>query len=163
MIFKEDEMFIRLYSHLEHKRGHDIVLPNFFLDDYECDMVKFHNDGTITEYEIKVTVEDFKKDFTKKRKGLFKHKELAKGNLQPNYFYFVVPKGMVEEKHIPKYAGLIDISKTGSIRVVKKAPILHVKQNKDPVKKYKELATKLSYREMTWRQKYNDLKKQKGA
>ncbi len=161
MIFREDEMCIRLYNHLEQKRGHDIVLPNFFLDDYECDLVKFHADGTVTEYEIKISIEDFKKDFTKKRKGKFKHKELAKGDLQPNYFYFVVPKGLINEKHVPRYVGLIEISKTGSIKVLKKAPILHLKPHKDPVSKYRDLATKLSYREMTWRQKYNELKQNK--
>lgn len=155
---QENNIALSLYSYLNSKRGHDVVIPNFFLGDYECDMVKFHDSGLISEYEIKISRSDYRKDFTKKKNGKYKHKELASGLLPTNKYYFVVPKDMVKIDEVPTYAGLIYITPSGSTSVVKPAPFLHKNKYMDSIEKYKKLVVKLSFREMTWRQKYETLK-----
>jgi superfamily II DNA or RNA helicase len=83
----------------------DIVLANYYFGIYEMDVFKLNDRGWITEYEIKISRADFKKDFSKSRqKYLFedksfdsryttvttkKHDQLITGECKPNRFYFV--------------------------------------------------------------------------
>lgn len=45
--------------------------------------------------------------------------------LCPNQFYFACPAGLITEKELPAYAGLIFINTDGHSTLVKKAPYLH--------------------------------------
>ena len=45
--------------------------------------------------------------------------------LSPNYFYFVVPVGLVKIEEIPEYAGLIYMGDDMVFDIVKKSPIIH--------------------------------------
>lgn len=158
MVHTEDKIALSLYSHLVGNRRHDVILPNFFIGDYECDMIRFKEDGSIIEYEIKTSVKDFRKDFSKKRKGKYKHKELAAGLLPPSQFYFVVPSNLLKPEDIPSYAGLMYVSQYGAVSTIKRAPFLHKRKYMDSMVKYKDLAIKLSFREIAWRRKYEELK-----
>jgi len=121
----------------------------------------------ITEYEIKISIGDFKKDFKKKRskkeftrKGRqivdkFKHDTIAAGEYDSNKFYFVVPKDLINIKDIPDYAGLIYYDEDKDLKkrfiIIKKPKFIHT--NKIECGEYRKIAIKLSYRENTVRQK----------
>ena len=100
----------------------------------ECDVISISKSDYIYEYEIKISRSDFKADFNKN-----KHKLMLEGigtklvleknttdtwYLTPNYFSFVVPKGLVSIDEIPSYAGLI-YYEDSKFEVIKKPPIIH--------------------------------------
>lgn len=49
----------------------------------------------------------------------------------PNYFYYAVPKGMIQVDEVPEYAGLIWIEDEHLFRIMKKAPCLHKEKYTD--------------------------------
>lgn len=116
-----------LYQWLE-KRGQLFITPNVKLyGKRECDLVSVSLNKMITEYEIKISVADFKRDF--KDKAL-KHTYLRGGNTfkvyTPNYFCFVFPAQVYrDDLEIPFYSGVIAIGKSGNARVIKKAKRIH--------------------------------------
>lgn len=106
---------------------------NLNVYDWESDVLKITKSGYAYEFEIKISRPDFKNDFKHKKKKhtLLESKESS--SKIPNYFYYVVPEGLVSEEEIPEYAGLIYVLGTiiGNGRVyyqfleIKKAPKLH--------------------------------------
>lgn len=93
----------------------------------ESDCVSINKNEMVTEFEVKISRSDFKAEFRNKE---YKHNLLAgnpvvikflydheiykrigeeKGIRKPdcNYFYFVCPDGLLQEKDVPAYAGLI--------------------------------------------------------
>lgn len=102
----------------------EIVVPNYYLGRYECDVMKISKAGQLTEYEIKTSRADFRKDAEKAHRihtGLFeqtdrgrravyedetKHQSILKGK-RCNRFYFVVPKGLIAPDEVPDGLGLI--------------------------------------------------------
>lgn len=149
------------------RSGYEIVIPNFYLGNFEMDVFRRMKTGYIYEYEIKISRSDFFNDFKKFRKRrkvephqnyssykffdyekILKHDELRNGDGQANRFYFVVPEGLVALDEVPKHAGLIYYkSQWKTFKIVKNAPLLH-KKKKDDVKFFQELATSLSFREL---------------
>ena len=78
----------------------------------ECDVLSITQSGMVYEYEIKISRSDYKADFKKtfKHKILSNHPEIQKyyyANHKPNFFYYVVPEGLITIKELPEYAGLI--------------------------------------------------------
>ena len=55
---------------------------------------------------------------------------VTKGRKLPNYFYYAVPKGMIQVDEVPEYAGLIWIDED-TFYVKKKAPCLHKEKYTD--------------------------------
>ena len=100
----------------------------------EMDMISVSKTGRIAEYEIKVSVTDFKADFKKKAK----HNRLRMGQDKPsvcgsaacsipNYFWFVMPESVYKklpENSIPEYAGLM-VVRGRFLEAIKSAPTLH--------------------------------------
>lgn len=94
------------------------VIPNFFYEGFECDMFVMNNNLYTTEYEIKKTVADYKRDFKKvnghydwhrkARTDWNKHDKIRAGE-RTNRFFFVVPFGLIASGKIviPDYAGCI--------------------------------------------------------
>jgi len=76
----------------------NFVFPNIYLGDFECDVLEITKSMYAYEYEVKISVSDFKAD--KKKKGKF-------DNPRTNYFYYIVPKGLIDIDMLPDYAGLI--------------------------------------------------------
>ena len=106
---------------------------NLNVYDWESDVLKITKIGYAYEFEIKISRGDFKNDFKhKKKKHLLLENKENKAKM-PNYFYYVVPEGLITEDEVPEYAGLIYVLATviGNSRVyyqfqeIKTAPKLH--------------------------------------
>jgi hypothetical protein len=113
---------------------------------WECDVFELTGSGYFREYEIKMSVADFKADAEKShdygripwgtpsdiRK---KHDLLAAGDTRgPVEFSFVTPKGLLTPEMIPQWAGLIELVDRGeghrpthrwSAVTIVRAPRLH--------------------------------------
>jgi hypothetical protein len=146
------------------KKSHWLFVPNIYIfGGWEMDFMSITKSDLITEYEIKISKSDYLNDFKKKKHLIFEKKLEYAGNLRkleyrnllgvlknqryPNYFYYVVPNHLEQEvkKTLPKYAGLIVVYESGSIRQVVRAKRLHTKKNvtKNLLKK---VAISLAYR-----------------
>lgn len=121
--------------------GNDVIVPNYYYGMYECDVFKVTPAGIVSEYEIKISKEDYLQDFKKNRGGVKKHERMLETDECPNKFYFVYPAGMVEVATVPKYAGVL-VYERGSITCIRPAKRLH-KRN---FTKWDILARNLSFR-----------------
>ncbi len=76
------------------------------------DVFSFTRAGIGHDFEIKISLADFKADFKNKK---WKHACMdrrwvgSKPDI-PNYFWFVAPEGIIPIKLIPEYAGFIEVS-----------------------------------------------------
>jgi len=97
----------------------------------ECDVISVSKSDYIYEYEIKISRQDFKRDFLKE-----KHNHILNENFTYirkkqqffrvcNYFNYVVPKGLVSVEEVPDYAGLIYINEDFTFDIIKKPKLLH--------------------------------------
>jgi len=126
-----DEISYHLINKLVGQ-GNAIVMPRFYINNYECDVFAMTQKGYTIDYEIKVDYKDFKNDFNKEflRKYRLskypKKHDLLKDGKATNKFYFVSPLDILEE--IPPYAGFIKVAKNGivgySFKTLKRAPLL---------------------------------------
>ena len=106
---------------------------NLNVYDWESDVLKITKSGYAYEFEIKISRGDFKNDFKHKKKKHLLLENKENNSKMPNYFYYVVPEGLVTEDEVPEYAGLIYVYATiiGNSRVyyqfqeIKAAPKLH--------------------------------------
>lgn len=143
-----DRISKALQSHLN--QNYNWVLPNFYYGNYEMDVFCLNTKSMfLTEFEIKVSKADFKKDFKKGNtnwnRELFnqtgvgksvyysKHFDLQNGNCAPNKFIFVVPEGLITVDEVPEYAGLYYYTKIGSIHQIKTPKFLRKEKIKDSV------------------------------
>lgn len=130
---------------------------------FECDVFEVTRPGFFCEYEVKLTLRDFKDDNQKrmaKRPHQWgtpeiwenKHDLLSRGDVRgPSQFWFVTPPGLVTHTDLPVWAGLIELDDRGechrpsqrwTISELVKAPNLH--RNKfDP--KHRERAVGACY------------------
>lgn len=77
----------------------ELVFSNFYIGEYECDILRISKTDMLYEYEIKISVSDFKADFAKQNKTWtngqliteMKHDSIVSGE-RTNYFSFVVDK-----------------------------------------------------------------------
>lgn len=148
-----DKISIKLQEFIR-KQSSCICLPNYFVGFYEMDVFRLLPNGMLYEYEIKISRADFKNDF---KKGS-KHSLMANKKGHANRFYFVTPEGLVHKHEIPEYAGLIEVcmdddGEPSYLHVIKNAKIIH--SEKKPASFYKDIATKVSFREVNWRWKLN--------
>lgn len=98
---------------------------------------------------------------TEQAKKMMKHV----GERMPNYFYYVVPEGLLEPDEVPPYAGLVYITTyKGSfedqpdkwlhhIKIVKTAPRLHKTKYTDAEL---NLSEKFYYNMKTWQRNYRE-------
>jgi hypothetical protein len=116
-------------------------LDNLYVFGWESDCLLLTKSGYWYEFEIKISRSDFKNDFKNK---VEKHQVLeSKEDLRkPNYFFYVVPEGLITADEVPPYAGLIYIDLWKKRTIIKNAPILHkVKHSPEDLK----LADKFYY------------------
>lgn len=97
-----------------------LLMPNYTpWGWFECDLFRVTKSWYHYEYEIKLTVADFKADAKKARRKWklrrgrwdkhidgVKHEMLA-GKIGPKRFYYVVPEGLEKKIEIPDFAGLM--------------------------------------------------------
>ena len=132
---------------------------NLNVYDWESDVLKITKSGYAYEFEIKISRGDFKNDFKHKKKKHLLLENKENNSKMPNYFYYVVPEGLVTEDEVPEYAGLIYVHATiiGNSRVyyqfqeIKAAPKLH--SNKIDENNLK-LIDKFYYNYIHWKHKH---------
>lgn len=135
------------------------VCENLYVFGWESDMLIKTRSGYWYEIECKISLADFKHDFTKEEK----HTTLQRGERfysckkvvyieegsinvgkwhecgewkparRPNYFLYCVPWYLEEQVTplIPEYAGLIILKQNGALHVAKKPPVLHKEKYTD--------------------------------
>lgn len=175
---KADEITFDFLKFLDHKRSSEIVVPNIYVNNFEFDIMRLTKNGLIFEYEIKISRADFKNDSKKRVKHL--NYDFNKKNRQfnilednsflkydlysnkksiSNRFFYVVPNDLISVDEVPPFAGLIYYYGRGLFVIKKNAPLMHKKKHFDQIDEMKSLAVKLSNRELTFRNKYNSVKK----
>ena len=88
------------------------VFPNVFIGQFEADIAELTKSGYANEYEVKVTVSDFRRDEKKERvvpdiRGNKTKYEVLQSGVRVNRFYYIVPEKLLTEADIPDFAGLI--------------------------------------------------------
>lgn len=169
------------------------VLENLYVFDWESDKFIETKSGLIYEFEIKISRSDFKHDFDKKDKhAILEGKECilpsyqekcekwnvplpaenyqVKDRKRPNYFYYAVPEGLVDESEVPEYAGLVYVLPEGQYEdkdgkycmggfyVVKNAPKLHSEKYADDDLK---LGEKFYYNMLSWKERCQEEKQRR--
>jgi hypothetical protein len=122
----EKEVIRQWIKRAMRERNANYIFPNVFINGFECDVVEITPAGYAYEYEMKLSVADFRKDIEKcygyKNAKVYKHEQMKRG-LHLNYFYYVVPEDMIKSADVPQYAGLIYVEGK-YFRVIKAAPKL---------------------------------------
>ena len=135
----QNHLFIALRSSAQ------VLLPNYTPHGWhECDLFAVTKAGYAQEYEIKLSVSDFRADAKKTRgpiwvrtlgggwsatPGQAKHTRLQQADSKgPTRFWYVTPAGLLANVTLPPWAGLIEVdSSQGYVRIVsrKDGPRLH--------------------------------------
>lgn len=131
--------------------GYRLLLPNYTpLGWFECDLFAVTKAGLFHEFEIKLSIADFRRDAEKRScvayreitdpvlrtklklyDGRLKYDRLADADpIGPAQFWYVVPVGLLPIDSIPPFAGLIEVwnRQDGSwvmTKIAKQAPRLH--------------------------------------
>jgi hypothetical protein len=103
---------------------------------WESDLLVINSQGYLEEVEIKISLSDFKADFTNKKD---KHKRISLDKTKLHKFWYCVPFELKDKviDLIPKYAGLLYISRANNVCIAKNAPTLKngvILQDADKVK-----------------------------
>ena len=114
-----------------NERGQPYIIPNvsWSWSRWEADSISITKSGYVHEYEIKVTLSDFRHDFLKRKHLTFQRRYAATRGV-PNYFWYVAPEKAVPIC-IPDYAGLIIVEPLNKMELtpelvwVKKAKKIH--------------------------------------
>lgn len=128
LLIKEQVTEQLLQQHLRGwKSNPKYIVENLYVFGWESDMLIKTRSGYWYEVECKISLADFKNDFTHKRQ---KHELLKMGDEKhgrPNYFYYCVPWYLSEKvlPLLPDYAGLIVLTENGRLNEVKRSPCLH--------------------------------------
>lgn len=142
-----------LMSWCMEKKNHRFVLPNTRSVYYkwEADLLSATRAWLVHEYEIKLSLSDYRADANKEWKhDVLKRKYKENYPLKsPNYFWYVVYGFDLTPQDVPTYAGLIEIAWHGGwgrhyVKVLKKAPRLHGDKLNKKVRE--KLAKWLSYK-----------------
>lgn len=141
-----EETIIKNLSYWVDTRKFPYQLPRSFIYDWECDFFVIDQKGETREFEIKISRADFLNDCKKDKHGCF-------DKSGPNFFYYVVPKGLIDKSEIGKKYGLIYIWDSGHLEIVKKPQRL----NTFKFDQWKMLANKMywKWRDM-WKTKWLD-------
>lgn len=109
-----------------NNRG-SLCVPNCEAFGWEADLVRVTPRLFSAEYEIKVSLADFRHDAAKQAKHVRLEdctSRTGERGLAPNHFWYVAPQGVVPADELPPHAGLIEIVGCDIVPVVK-APKLH--------------------------------------
>lgn len=114
-----------LIDHFRMRAPGTLLVPNVYMPNspWESDLVRISKKYYWTEYEVKITVADFKKDFDKQTNRInpnspFKHDLYASPDPiararwdipKPKHFYFVVPEGLLDSQFVPRHCGILEV------------------------------------------------------
>jgi len=151
---KTTEITNRLINWLLRKHSSSTILPRYNPQGWwEADVFELTSANYFVEYEIKISMADFKKDIDKHKRAwndekkkmdyTYKHELLADSAVfGPCRFWYVMPEKLaatiVGKNLLPKYAGLISVKddKRYSPDQIKKAPQLHRKKIEKDIKEH---------------------------
>lgn len=108
--------------HIKH-----MTFPNILFYPWESDILALTDDNRMFEYEVKLTLADYRQDAKKVRK----HETLVvRGQPCPNRFCYLLPRDLVSNKiTLPDYAGLWSFDTRhdypSNFRQEKRGPLLH--------------------------------------
>lgn len=152
--WSERRMQFGLY-HWLYQKGQRWIVPNArdIFTTGEADILSLMKSGMANEYEIKLSRSDFKADA---KKGKYEQFEKRLGGINeyirqhlwngqpspyggpmghfytvkikcPNFFYYVVPKGLITIDEVPHFAGLIYVNdaRCHFLQIVKPATRIH--------------------------------------
>lgn len=164
-----------LLRHLRFRAAGCIILPNVYVGSspWEADAIKVTKSCYWVEYEVKVSVADYRADFSKRRSrwvhdGMTKHEAYSSTDTislsarhsnqhgvipKPKQFYFVVPEGLLDGIDVPAHCGIIQVA-PDSLRIGWNVMVTRVAPNlKSPTKLETKdifnLAAKASHR-LAW-------------
>ena len=129
------------------------VVPNALFYHWESDLLVVSRSMYVTEYEIKVSVNDFRADAKKERTTLIQtdqHKAWADRIMKtrrPNRFFYVMPADIAAKVTVPDWAGLMIMDRSW-VRETKRAKRLH--NEKIEHEQVTNLIRKMQYR--FWKQ-----------
>lgn len=110
----ENKVVYKLWE--QFAKSAQIATPNGYIYRWESDLIILSKTGLTTEYEVKLSVQDFNRDHKKKIVGkvdFFYEKKSKLASIQdgegPNRFFYVFPRGMIEDSRVPEWAGIIHI------------------------------------------------------
>lgn len=106
------------------------------------------------EFEIKISRSDFKADAKKEKatqlvNGFYIAWGQQREIRRPNYFYYIVPDGLISVDEVPSYAGLGYAQSRFYIRIVKQPARLHAGKINDWQKRQLHRALTFRY----WKQR----------
>lgn len=116
------ERYLQRRLFVEFQSGSMAIMPNYTPCRWqECDVWRVTKSRYAYEYEIKVTLADFRADF---KKG-WKHRQLVdRVTAGPSRFWYVAPAGIILHNELPFYAGLLEWTRGGFV-IVRDAPRQH--------------------------------------
>jgi len=103
------------------EKTNKLIVPNVKLYWWESDLISVSSSDLVTEWEVKISRNDFLQDFKKKKHSYFVKNRIDK---IPSYFYYAVDSHILKLKELPEYAGLVYI-KLDKVKIIKRAPRLH--------------------------------------
>ncbi len=151
LLTKEQVTEQLLQQHLRSwKSNPKYIVENLYVFGWESDMLIKTRSGYWYEVECKISLADFKNDFTHKRQ---KHELLKNGDekrRRPNFFYYCVPWYLSAKVYplLPDYAGLVVLTEDGRLKEVKRTPMLHNNKYTDEELK---LCDKFYYAYRNWK------------
>ena len=121
---KWTEQMIQTAIYYERVQSQDTLMPNIYYANWEADMIAITKAGLVTEFEVKVTVADFRADKLKIEKHICLQNTFAtkrpadmprlmtgwaREALVPNRFVYAMPEEVAAKviDEIPPYAGLL--------------------------------------------------------
>jgi hypothetical protein len=135
---------IKVLAGATDHRLYPYMCQNIFIYAWECDYWTMTKGGETREFEIKISRHDYFNDAKKD-----KHKTESGAN----FFYYVVPEGLIQKEEVNSKYGLIYVTEAGSLYFVKKPKRLH--SNK--FENWKMLANRMYWRfYQLWKQKWVD-------
>lgn len=154
------------YSFYRHAWNlYHVIIPNTCIGGTnEMDLFCIRRNNYCEEFEIKISVADFKADFKKtacvqaldnekthrysRYINIKKHEAIQQGRLLCNRFNFLLTEKIVDKCEIPDYAGIYVYSRT-VIKKIRQGKLLH--KNKIPESIWREAAHKMSIKH--WHEK----------
>jgi len=96
----------------------DVAAHNIHHFPFESDVLALKPSGMLIEYEIKLSVSDFRADAKKSCKdrfNTFSRYDFLLSGKGANKFYYVMPKDILDKvrDEIPDFAGIITVNKVG--------------------------------------------------
>jgi hypothetical protein len=92
-----------IHNHRHFMQANPVMIPNVFYFYWESDVLMITRSRCIHEYEIKLTMSDFRADFKKTYRHFCMKERTAK---YPAHFWYVCPPDVIPVDEVPEYAGL---------------------------------------------------------